>query len=101
MIEECKPYWTKPNVLRDKNMNRPSDQNYDPTTLHVPAKAWKQMSSCMIQYWRLKQNNFDKLIFFKLGKFYEVFDDDAITVNKCIDLHWMSPDKKLHTSFPQ
>lgn len=40
------------------------------------------------------------MIFFKLGKFYEVFDDDAVTVNKEIDLHWMSPDKKLHTSFP-
>jgi DNA mismatch repair protein MSH6 len=55
----------------------------------------------MIQYWRLKQNNYDKIFFFRLGKFYEIFYDDAIICNRLLDLHWMSPSKKLHTGFPE
>ena len=41
MIEECKPYWTKPAVIKDARMRRPDHPEYDPTTVHVPAKAWK------------------------------------------------------------
>ena len=32
----------------------------------------------MIQYWDLKSVNFDKIVFFKLAKFYEVYYHDAI-----------------------
>ena len=32
----------------------------------------------MTQYWQLKVDNFEKIFFFKLGKFYEIFFSDAI-----------------------
>ena len=55
----------------------------------------------MIQYWRLKQNNFDKIFFFRLGKFYEIFYDDAVICNRELDLHWMSSTKRPLIGFPE
>ena len=54
-----------------------------------------------MQYWQIKEKNYDKVIFFKLGKFYEIFYRDAILCNKELDLAWMSKDKKLHVGFPE
>ena len=42
---------------------------------------------------------FDTIIFFKLGKFYELFYDDALIGNKILDLKWMG--KKMHAGFPE
>ena len=55
----------------------------------------------MTQYWQIKEKNYDKIIFFKLGKFYEIFYNDAILCNRVLDLAWMSKDKKLHVGFPE
>lgn len=55
----------------------------------------------MRQFWELKQHNFDKILFFKLGKFYEIFYDDAIVCNQILDLNWMGSIKKLHVGFPE
>lgn len=38
-------------------------------------------------------------MFFKLGKFYELFYEDAYISNKYLDLNWMG--KKMHTGFPE
>ena len=32
----------------------------------------------MLQYWKIKETNHEKILFFKLGKFYEIFHADAI-----------------------
>lgn len=45
--------------------------------------------------------NYDKILLFKLGKFYEIFYDDAIICHKILDLQWMSSTKKLHVGFPE
>ena len=56
----------------------------------------------MKQFWEFKSQNFDKVLFFKLGKFYEMFYDDAIIGNQILDLNWMGNDpKKLHVGFPE
>lgn len=55
----------------------------------------------MIQFWQVKSQNFDKIIFFKLGKFYEIFYEDAILCHKELDLQWMNCSKKLHVGFPE
>jgi len=51
----------------------------------------------MRQFWSIKSDNLDKVIFFKLGKFYELFYDDAILGNKLLDLSLMAG--KLHAGF--
>ena len=55
----------------------------------------------MIQYWKLKVDNFEKIFLFKLGKFYEIFFSDAIICQKLLDLNWMGGAKKLHIGFPE
>ena len=85
-------------------MRRPSHPDYDPSTIHVPDEVWKTLSSSHIQYWRLKQNYYDKIFFFKVGKFYEIYYDDAVIVHKELDLHLMFSSKgrlHLHTSFAE
>lgn len=53
----------------------------------------------MKQYWKIKSDNFDKVIFFKLGKFYELFYEDALIGNQLLDLKWMGT--KMHVGFPE
>lgn len=53
----------------------------------------------MRQFWKIKSDNFDKIVFFKLGKFYELFYDDAAIGNKYLNLKFMGT--KMHTGFPE
>jgi DNA mismatch repair protein MSH6 len=39
------------------------------------------------------------VIFFKLGKFYELFFEDAVIGNRHLDLNFMG--KKMHAGFPE
>ena len=71
---------------------------YDPTTLYVPPKAFSELTNSMKQYWTFKSEHFDKIIFFKVGKFYELFYEDAYVGNKHLGLKWMGT--KMHTGFP-
>ncbi len=44
------------------------------------------LSPMMQQYMRLKEQHKDKVLFFRLGDFYEMFFEDAITVSKQLEL---------------
>ncbi|KAH3767773.1 DNA mismatch repair protein Msh6 [Pelomyxa schiedti] len=63
--------------LRDANMRTPDDPNYDKHTLHIPAKCLAAMTAFERQYWLIKQKHFDTIIFFRKGKFYELYENDA------------------------
>ena len=82
-------------------MRRPNHPKYDKSTINIPEEAWKGLTGSMIQYWRLKQYNYDKIFFFRLGKFYEIFYDDALICHKELNLHWMSSTKRLLIGFPE
>ncbi len=45
-----------------------------------------QLSPMMKQYFAIKEQNKDAILFFRLGDFYEMFYDDAILVSKELDL---------------
>lgn len=47
----------------------------------------------------IQSEKFDCVIFFKLGKFYELFYEDACIGNIHLDLNWMA--KKMHVGFPE
>ena len=55
----------------------------------------------MVQYWQHKKDNFDKILLFKLGRFYEAFYQDAIACNLVLDLNWMGGNYKVHVGFPE
>ncbi len=40
----------------------------------------------MIQYQSIKEQHLDEVLFFRLGDFYEMFDDDAIEVSRLLNL---------------
>lgn len=55
----------------------------------------------MKQYWHFKSLHYDKIVCFKLGKFFEIFYEDAILCHKYLDLNWMGDKAKLHVGFPE
>ena len=93
------PDFLHPDRIRDKNRRRPDDPKYDPSTLYIPEDKWRDFTPGMIQYWDLKSVNFDKIVFFKLAKFYEVYYHDAILCQKLCDLNWVGSFRNLHVGF--
>jgi DNA mismatch repair protein MSH6 len=87
--------------IRDKNKRKIGEAGYDPTTLFIPEENWKEFTPGMYQFWEIKQDHFEKIFFFKLGKFYEIFYTDAIICQRLLDLNWMGGGKKLHIGFPE
>lgn len=63
--------------IRDKEKREPSDPDYDPRTIYIPPAAWNKFSPFEKQYWEIKQNFWDTIVFFKKGKFYELYENDA------------------------
>ncbi|CAJ1446347.1 unnamed protein product [Effrenium voratum] len=104
------PPWMRPENLRDGQGLRPSDPGYNQSTLWVPdpvkdkaeyQKAQGHNTPMLMQYWKLKSGHFDKVAFFKVGKFYEIFYYDAFICQRICGLKWMSQDKKPHVGFPE
>lgn len=46
----------------------------------------QKYSPMMMQYLKIKEENQDSIVMFRLGDFYEMFFDDAIVVSKALDL---------------
>lgn len=67
----------QPGRLKDAAGRRPDHPQYDPTTLLVPAAYLDSLSPGMRQWWVLKSTHFDCVLFFKVGKFYELYHMDA------------------------
>ncbi|XP_053954107.1 probable DNA mismatch repair protein Msh6 [Anastrepha ludens] len=67
----------QPNNIKDKQGRRPDHPDYDPTTLYVPDKYLNSLSPGVRQWWILKSDNYDCVLFFKVGKFYELYHMDA------------------------
>ncbi|UNI24880.1 DNA mismatch repair protein msh6 [Purpureocillium takamizusanense] len=63
--------------IKDKEKRAPGDPEYDPRTIYIPPMAWSKFSPFEKQYWEIKQNLWDTIVFFKKGKFYELYENDA------------------------
>ena len=72
--------------IRDKDMNRPGDMNYDKRTLYIPPSAWKSFTPFEKQFWEIKQQHWDTVLFFQKGKFYELYEEDALIGHRECDL---------------
>lgn len=62
---------------RDAQQRKPVDEDFDPRTLYIPKTAYAKFSQFEKQFWDIKKENFDVVLFFKKGKFYEMFEGDA------------------------
>ncbi|CBQ73763.1 related to MSH6-DNA mismatch repair protein (N-terminal fragment), partial [Sporisorium reilianum SRZ2] len=72
--------------LRDKDGNRPGDVEYDSRTVYIPKSAWKDFTPFEKQFWEIKQNHWDTVLFFQKGKFYELYEEDALIGHREFDL---------------
>ena len=60
----------------------------------------KELSPMMRQYMEIKEANADSILFFRLGDFYEMFFDDAITASRELDLTLTGKDCGLSERAP-
>ncbi|XP_068652588.1 DNA mismatch repair protein MSH7 [Aristolochia californica] len=77
--------WLSPSLIKDANGRRPGDTLYDKKTLYIPPDALKKMSASQKQYWSTKCQYMDLVLFFKVGKFYELYEVDAEIGQKELD----------------
>ncbi|XP_065307816.2 DNA mismatch repair protein Msh6-like [Dermacentor albipictus] len=73
---------------------------FNPHTLHVPEAVKDKLTPAMRQWWEMKANHFDVILFFKVGKFYELYHMDAVTGVEELGLVFMKGDF-AHSGFPE
>lgn len=72
--------------IRDIDGNPVGHPEYDPRTLYIPPLAFARFSPFEKQYWEIKQKFWDTVVFFKKGKFYELYENDATVGHQMFDL---------------
>ncbi|KAK0113572.1 DNA mismatch repair protein msh6 [Cadophora gregata f. sp. sojae] len=72
--------------LQDIDRNPIGHPDYDPRTVYIPPGAWVKFSPFEKQYWEIKQKFWDTVVFFKKGKFYELYENDATIGHQLFDL---------------
>ncbi|KAF3483954.1 DNA mismatch repair protein msh6 [Arthroderma uncinatum] len=72
--------------IMDMDKNPIGHTDYDPRTLYIPPLAWTKFSPFEKQYWEIKQKFWDTIVFFKKGKFYELYENDATIGHQLFDL---------------
>ncbi|KAJ3705799.1 hypothetical protein LUZ61_009504 [Rhynchospora tenuis] len=85
---------------KDAKGRRPDHVNYDPRTLYLPPDFLKSLSGGQRQWWEFKSQHMDKVLFFKMGKFYELFEMDAHIGARDLDLQYMKGEQP-HCGFPE
>ncbi|KAL9095870.1 MAG: hypothetical protein Q9165_001867 [Trypethelium subeluteriae] len=72
--------------IKDADRNELGHPDYDPRTIYIPPLAWNNFSPFEKQYWEIKQKFWDTIVFFKKGKFYELYENDATIGHQLFDL---------------
>ena len=85
---------------KDFNGNKKGDTNYNPQQLLIPSRAYNRMTPSQAQFWQTKSNYFDGILFFKVGKFYELYYMDADIGHKLAGLSYMGGETP-HVGFPE
>lgn len=73
------------NIL-DGDKHPPDHPDFNPGTVYVPPYAMQKFSAFEKQYWEIKKNLWDTIVFFKKGKFYELYENDATIGHQLFDL---------------
>ncbi|XP_073141498.1 DNA mismatch repair protein MSH7 isoform X2 [Henckelia pumila] len=77
--------WLHPSRIKDASGRNLGDPSYDKRTLYIPPDALSKMSASQRQYWDVKRQYMDTVLFFKVGKFYELYELDAEIGHKELD----------------
>lgn len=109
----------KPEKITDINGNKPDHPDYDPKTLLVPKSFLDKLTPVRYllnltvilriislvfqtarQWWEFKYQNFDCVLFFKVGTFYELYHMDADIGVTELGFTYMKGDF-AHSGFPE
>ncbi|OAV92014.1 hypothetical protein PTTG_03580 [Puccinia triticina 1-1 BBBD Race 1] len=78
--------WAFLRDIKDADGNPMGSPEYDPRTLHISKKDWASMTPFEVQFWEIKRNHFDTVLFFQKGKFSELYEGDALIGHQEFDL---------------
>lgn len=92
--------WLQDGRRKDSGRRRQTEDDYDPTTLYVPEDFLNRNSPGMRRWWQLKSKMFDTVIFYKVGKFYELYHMDAVIGVSELGLTFMKG-TWAHSGFPE
>lgn len=92
--------WLKEEKRRDVHRRRPDHPDFDASTLHVPEDFLNSCTPGMRKWWQIKSQNFDLVIFYKVGKFYELYHMDALVGVSELGLVFMKGNW-AHSGFPE
>ena len=83
MQREAKlPYFIQKQYVRDKNLRRPGEDDYDPSTLDIPKQDFEKLSAAMQQYWAVKREHYDSILMYRFGEWYNVLYHDIEILNR-------------------
>ncbi|XP_008821267.1 DNA mismatch repair protein Msh6 [Nannospalax galili] len=92
--------WLKKEKRRDEHRRRPDHPDFNATTLYVPEDFLNSCTPGMRKWWQIKSQNFDLIIFYKVGKFYELYHMDAVIGVNELGLVFMKGNW-AHSGFPE
>lgn len=72
--------------VKDANGVKKGQPGYDPSTLYIPDSEFLKFTPFERQFWEIKRVHFDTVVFFKKGKFYELYENDADVARSLFDL---------------
>jgi DNA mismatch repair protein MutS len=74
--------------------------NQSKQTAQLPPFPQSSQTPLMKQYWEIKSAHGDKILFFRMGDFYEMFFDDAVVAAPVIGIALTSRNKKSQDETP-
>lgn len=92
--------WLQEGRRKDARRRRQSEDDYDSTTLYVPEDFLNRSTPGMRRWWELKSQMFDAVLFYKVGKFYELYHMDAVIGVNELGLTFMKG-TWAHSGFPE
>mmetsp|Transcript_12409 Transcript_12409/g.40551 ORF Transcript_12409/g.40551 Transcript_12409/m.40551 type:complete len:1195 (+) Transcript_12409:258-3842(+) len=94
-------YWILTKKRVDAAGRKPSDPLFDRRTMRLPSE-WSQVetSPVQLQWWHTKARFADCLLFFKIGRFYEMYHTDADVGVEHAGLVYMKGEQ-AHCGFPE
>ncbi|KAJ0066729.1 hypothetical protein NL108_002355, partial [Boleophthalmus pectinirostris] len=92
--------WLQDGRKKDGKRRRQSEEDYDPSSLYVPDDFLNRQTPGMRRWWQLKADMYDTVIFYKVGKFYELYHMDAVVGVNELGLTFMKG-TWAHSGFPE
>ena len=86
---------------RRDGSNRPPDHPlYDPNTIYIPPNEFFSLTPTRKQYWAFKRNHMNTVVFFQVGSFFELYEDDAEIAQRLFGMKVQNKVNMMNAGFP-